>query len=234
MNARWAASLLAAVTLHAFVLFGIRVQTPAHPLAISDEPASMDVSLVTTAPEAPAPPSPSPPPEPAPTPEPPAPQRTPDMSTPPPIEPTPAPEEETIPESAPVAPRPHSSPRHLVQGPPRPPSPHSGASGAAPGGSSHAGPIGPPSSRASYLSNPRPDYPGEARLQHQQGLVILSVEVAADGRADNVTMTRTSGFPLLDQAALNAVRAWRFEPAHAAGLPVPSQVDVPIRFTLSQ
>jgi protein TonB len=84
------------------------------------------------------------------------------------------------------------------------------------------------------LSNPRPEYPEEARRQHQEGLVILSVEVGADGQPDNVTMSRGSGFPLLDQAAIEVVRLWRFEPARAGGIPVSSQVDVPVRFTLSR
>jgi outer membrane biosynthesis protein TonB len=102
MNARWAASFLAAVILHALLLFGIRMQSPARPLEISDEPAPMDVSLVTTAPEALVPPAPTPPLEPAPTPEPPEPQPTPVMSAPPQPAPTPIPEEEMSPDSTPT------------------------------------------------------------------------------------------------------------------------------------
>lgn len=235
MNMRLAASFAAAVILHALVLFGIRMESPARPIEVSDQPSPMDVSLVTAVPEAPAPPAPSPPPEPAATPEPvstPEPQPTPEMSTPPPPEPTP--EAERIPESTPVPAGARPSPHHLVLKRPRPASPESAAPGGAEGGSSRGGANGPLSSRASYLSNPRPDYPDEARLQRQEGLVILSVEVGTDGRADDVAVTRSSGFPLLDHAALEAVRAWRFEPARAAGLPVSSRVDVPVRFSLSR
>jgi protein TonB len=222
---------VAAFILHGLVLFGFRMETPARPIEVSDQPSPMDVSLVTAAPEAPAPPAPNPPPEPVATPEP---EPTPDMSTPPPPEPTPLPEEESIPESTPIPDRARPRPHHLLLKRPRPASTESVGPGGAEGGSSRGGTNGPVSSRASYLSNPRPEYPEEARLQHQEGLVIVSVEVGADGRADDVTLTRSSGFPLLDHAALDAVRAWRFEPARAAGLPVSSRVDVPIRFSLSR
>jgi len=231
VNARWAGSFLAAVILHALVLFGLRIQSPARPLEISDQPSPMDVSLVTAAPEAPAPPAPSPPPVPAPTPEPPAAEPTPEISTSPP--PEPAPEEEAIAESTPIPALARLSPHHLEQKRPRAALPQWAVAGGAEAGSRGAA-SGPLSSRASYLSNPRPEYPEEARRQHQEGLVILSVEVSADGRPDDVTVTRGSGFPLLDQAALDAVRSWRFEPARAAGLPVSSHVDVPVRFTLSR
>jgi protein TonB len=69
---------------------------------------------------------------------------------------------------------------------------------------------------------------------HQQGVVLLTVQVGADGHASDVTLSRSSGFPLLDQAALRTVRQWRFYPARAGGLPVASQVEVPVRFSLAQ
>ena len=86
---------------------------------------------------------------------------------------------------------------------------------------------------ARYLSNPRPEYPAEARLQHEQGVVLVNVEVGADGRPGEVTLAGSSGFPMLDNAALSAVRRWVFEPARAGGLAVPSRVEVPVRFRFS-
>ena len=65
-------------------------------------------------------------------------------------------------------------------------------------------------------------------------MVLVSVEVGTDGRASDVTLARSSGFPLLDAAALQAVRRWRFEPAQAGGLPVSSRVEVPVRFSLAR
>jgi protein TonB len=49
-----------------------------------------------------------------------------------------------------------------------------------------------------------------------------------------VSVSRGSGYPELDEAAVRAVRRWMFEPARAAGLPVASHVDIPVRFSLSR
>ena len=57
--------------------------------------------------------------------------------------------------------------------------------------------------------------------------------VGADGVATTLTVERSCGHPLLDQAALDAVRRWTFEPARAAGLPVASLVVIPVRFSLA-
>ena len=63
---------------------------------------------------------------------------------------------------------------------------------------------------------------------------MISVEVGADGRAESVSLRRSSGVPALDQAALAAVRRWTFEPARAGGMAVSSRVEVPVRFSLSR
>jgi len=88
--------------------------------------------------------------------------------------------------------------------------------------------------RARYLSNPKPEYPEEAKQMRQQGVVMVSVEVGADGHPTDVSVSRSSGFPQLDEAAVRGVRRWIFEPARAAGLPVSSHVEVPVRFSLSE
>jgi protein TonB len=134
-----------------------------------------------------------------------------------------------VPESTPM--RPKVEPRHT-----KPAVPHSGAGSAVElaGAASHGANRGPLSSHASYLSNPKPDYPPDARRQRQEGVVVVNVEVEADGRAGDVNVSRSSGFPLLDDAAVRAVRRWLFEPARAGGLPVASRVDVPVRFSLAR
>ena len=68
---------------------------------------------------------------------------------------------------------------------------------------------------------------------HQQGLVMLNVQVSADGRALDVSLAHSSGVNSLDQAAIQAVRRWTFEPARIGGIAVASRVDVPVRFSLS-
>jgi protein TonB len=63
---------------------------------------------------------------------------------------------------------------------------------------------------------------------------MLAVEVTADGRAGSVRLSQSSGFPVLDAAALQAVRRWTFDPARNLGMAVASQVEVPVRFDLRQ
>ena len=91
----------------------------------------------------------------------------------------------------------------------------------------------PPTSTAAYLRNPKPAYPGLAQRRGMQGVVLLLVEVSAKGYPTTVKVKKTSGFMLLDKAALKAVRSWRFAPAKRGSLPVAASVEVPIRFTLN-
>jgi protein TonB len=67
---------------------------------------------------------------------------------------------------------------------------------------------------------------------HEEGAVLLSVEVSAEGRVTGVSIVKSSGFSLLDQAAVSAVRRWTFVPATALGVPISSHPTVPIRFRL--
>lgn len=80
--------------------------------------------------------------------------------------------------------------------------------------------------------NAPPDYPASARAQRQVGVVMLSVEVNAAGRVAALKVITSSGYPLLDQAAIVAVRKWQFKPALRAGLAVSTTVQVPIRFAI--
>jgi protein TonB len=90
----------------------------------------------------------------------------------------------------------------------------------------------PPSFDAAYLDNPAPRYPLIARRNGDEGTVTLRVLVSHEGRARNVALERTSGYPALDAAALDAVTHWRFVPARRAGEPVDAYVIVPIVFRL--
>jgi len=93
-------------------------------------------------------------------------------------------------------------------------------------------PVIPPSFNAAYLDNPPPAYPSAARRMGQQGKVVLRVRVNAMGNPDKVELRASSGFARLDEAALDAVRRWRFVPARLGDKPVASWVLVPILFTL--
>ena len=83
-----------------------------------------------------------------------------------------------------------------------------------------------------YAENARPDYPQLARLRGYQGVVVLLVEVLADGRAGRVEVRRSAGHDILDRAALEAVRTWKFEPGRREGRAVTMSVEVPVRFVL--
>jgi protein TonB len=85
----------------------------------------------------------------------------------------------------------------------------------------------------SYRTNPTPDYPLPCKRRREEGIVLLNVFVEANGQPTAISLKRTSGYPLLDRAALDAVRHWTFEPGRAAGLPVSSTVVVPVHFSLS-
>ena len=86
-----------------------------------------------------------------------------------------------------------------------------------------------------YRSTPAPDYPIASKRRHEEGVVQLVVTIGPDGRPMHVSLFRSSGHPLLDQAAIDKVRGeWTFEPERASGVPVTSQAIVPVRWSLSQ
>ncbi|MBU4371409.1 MAG: energy transducer TonB [Proteobacteria bacterium] len=84
-----------------------------------------------------------------------------------------------------------------------------------------------------YGDNGRLAYPPLARLRGYQGVVVLLVEVLVDGRVGQVGIRRSDGHEILDRAALEAVRTWRFEPGRKEGRAVTMSVEVPVRFVLN-
>ena len=81
-------------------------------------------------------------------------------------------------------------------------------------------------------ANRVPVYPERARQDGVEGRVVLLVLVGPDGRSQTVKVSRTSGHAVLDRAAVEAVRNWRFRPGTRGGVPVPATVAIPIRFKL--
>jgi protein TonB len=80
--------------------------------------------------------------------------------------------------------------------------------------------------------NPPPSYPRQSLLAGEQGRVLIKTAVRADGTVAAVAIDQTSGWRLLDEAALAAVRGWRFSPARRGGQAVAYDVIVPVRFTI--
>ncbi|MFH0888869.1 MAG: energy transducer TonB [Planctomycetota bacterium] len=81
--------------------------------------------------------------------------------------------------------------------------------------------------------NRKPPYPELARRLGQEGLVVLLVEVDGNGRVSDITLKQSSGYKLLDDAALLCVKSWLFNPATKNGKPVVSKIEIPIRYKLS-
>ena len=77
-----------------------------------------------------------------------------------------------------------------------------------------------------------PQYPSLARQTHLSGTVIIDAVLDESGNV--VEMKIVSGHPLLLQAALDAVRQWKYEPTYLNDIPVAVQMNVSVTFTLSQ
>ncbi len=82
--------------------------------------------------------------------------------------------------------------------------------------------------------NPAPTYPQQARRNGWQGKVLLKVFVSAAGKVDQIKLEQGSGYAILDQAALNTVKRWRFKPAQIGAMPLSSVVSIPIIFLLEE
>jgi protein TonB len=101
--------------------------------------------------------------------------------------------------------------------PPRPPEP------VRPGGS-----VRPPAK----IVHVAPQYPQIARASRVQGIVIIEATIDSHGNVESTAVLRS--IPLLDQAALDAVRQWKFTPTLLNGVAVPVIMTVTVNFELSQ
>lgn len=80
----------------------------------------------------------------------------------------------------------------------------------------------------------QPIYPPTAIRRNQQGVVTLLIYVLPDGRVGDLRIKRSSGFPLLDEAAVAAAReGWRFRPATQGGAPVAAWGQYAVTFQLT-
>ena len=83
--------------------------------------------------------------------------------------------------------------------------------------------------RVAYVA---PVYPDIARAARVEGIVILDCTIDRDGRVIDARVLR--GHPLLDEAALAAVRRWAYMPSLLNGVPVPVLMTVTVRFVLQR
>jgi len=82
----------------------------------------------------------------------------------------------------------------------------------------------------SLIHRVEPEYPASAKSQHIQGPVVLDVQVLSDGSVGTIAIV--SGDPTLTEAAVHAVRKWKYQPNVVNGRPVESQTRVTINFSL--
>ena len=75
-----------------------------------------------------------------------------------------------------------------------------------------------------------PEYPATAKMIHLSGAVHLSAVIGIDGRIRNLAVV--SGNPILAQAAVAAVRLWRYEPTRLNGEPVEVQTQITVNFVV--
>lgn len=100
-------------------------------------------------------------------------------------------------------------------------------------------PPAPPATVASdslgtkMISGGPPRYPVESRRKKEQGTVELLLVLGPDGRVESISVARSSGFARLDEAALSAVRRWRWAPTMRDGAPVKVRGVVEIPFVLT-
>ena len=83
-----------------------------------------------------------------------------------------------------------------------------------------------------YKENAPPAYPEIARIRGYEGIVLVSAEILPDGRVGNMKIRKSSGYAILDQSAIEAVKPWKFEPAKKSGNPFTVWVELPIKFIL--
>jgi protein TonB len=91
-------------------------------------------------------------------------------------------------------------------------------------------PVGGRINRPERVHYVAPEYPALARAARREGTVILEAVLDTDGRVREVRVLRS--VPLLDDAALEAVRQWRFTPTLLNGEPVPVVLTVTVVFSL--
>jgi protein TonB len=96
----------------------------------------------------------------------------------------------------------------------------------------------PPSVRVAAKQNPRrpiiyPDYPPQAKRLGQEGTTVLRMYIEADGKPSKCDVQTSSGFPMLDEAAVKqCLRAWKFLPATENGKPLADWMPLRVKWQI--
>ena len=133
-----------------------------------------------------------------------------------------------VPDPAPVP----EAPTGVVSAPPAPVPAVTEPVAAAPAAPPAPPKVELPSSDANYLNNPPPPYPPLSKRLGEQGRVVVRVHISTDGIATRAEVQKSSGFPRLDETAVQTVLRWRYVPGKRAGVPEAMWYSVPINFVL--
>jgi len=76
-----------------------------------------------------------------------------------------------------------------------------------------------------------PEYPPKARSNRIQGIVLLNATISKEGTVTDLSVI--SGDPLLAEAAINAIKKWKYKPYLVQGEPVEVETTIQMSFTLS-
>jgi protein TonB len=197
---------LVALAFHAVVLFCLKPSAPKPPKIFNE--TYVDVTFTT-------PPPPQPEPKPVVVAPPPIVQP---MAAPKPEEkpqPPPPPQPEmTIPEPKPEPPPPPVA-QPVVVPTPKPPSEEY-----------------VPVTQPNFVQQAAHIYPPEAARRHQQGVVVLMLYISGGGTIDKIEIVKSSGYPLLDAAAIKEMKQSRFEPAMDGAIPVRSRAHASVTYKL--
>ena len=198
---------LVALAFHAVVLFWLKPPAPKPPKIFNE--TYVDVTLTT-------PPPPQPEPKPVVVAPPPIVQP---MAAPKPEEkpmPPPPPKPEmTLPKPKPTPPPPPPVAPPVIVPPPKP-NPQEYI----------------PVTQPTYAVQAAHIYPPEAARRHQQGTVVLMLYINGSGTLDKVEIVKSSGFPLLDAAAIREMKLSKFEPAMDGAIPVRSRAQASVTYRL--
>lgn len=117
----------------------------------------------------------------------------------------------------------------VMLGSPPPPPPPPGLARTSPSGMAPVR-VGGNIKTPTKVKDVRPAYPPDARAAGIQGVVILETTIDTEGRVSDAKVLRS--IPVLDDAALEAVRQWEFTPTEFNGMLVPVIMTVTVNFTL--
>ena len=85
---------------------------------------------------------------------------------------------------------------------------------------------------ANFASCAKPNYPRESLRNEHTGTVTLNFKISADGKVEDSNINKSSGYPLLDEAAREGISKCQFRPATQGGKPVPAWMHMQYVWTL--